>query len=318
MFTYDQKGIQIEGRELWLDALRKVSFSFVSHGHTDHLKNHVRILATPATARFHALRARKAEVVPLRFGETLEFEGMRIRLYPAGHILGSAMIHIEHQGASLLYSGDFKLRPSATCEPIEVPQADILITESTYGHPHYVVERSREQLIGELVDFISDAICRGQTPVVMAYTLGKSQEAMKILGDLGFSVRVHPGIWQIAEVYRDFGVAFANCAPWEGAQIGPEEVLIVPPHVAFTRALQFVPRRRTVFLSGWTQGGHGPGWRTDHRIPLSDHADFYELIEFVGQVRPQKIYTTHGFADFPGHLRAAGWDAEMLEAVSGL
>ncbi len=312
MFTYDQKGIQIAGAGLWLDALRKVSFSFVSHGHADHLKNHLRILATPATAAFHTLRAKKAELLPLNFGELLELEGMRIRLYPAGHILGSAMIHIERNGASLLYSGDFKLRPSATCEPIEVPHADILITESTYGHPEYVVEQGRDALIEELLGFIADCRRSGHTPVVMAYTLGKSQEAMKILGDRGFGVRVHPAIWQMAEVYSRFGVGFANCAPWQGAAIGPEEVLVVPPHIAFTRALQFVPRRKTVFLSGWTRSSHGPGWRTDHRIPLSDHADFNELIEFVGMVRPHKIYTTHGFADFPDHLRAAGWDAEML------
>lgn len=312
MFTYDQKGIQIEGAELWLDALRKVSFSFVSHGHADHLKNHLRILATPATASFHALRAKKAEVLPLNFGETLEMEGMKIRLYPAGHILGSAMIHIERDGCSLLYSGDFKLRPSATCEPIEVPHADILITESTYGHPEYVVERSRETLIEELIGFISDCRRSGNTPVVLAYALGKSQEAMKILGDRGYGVRVFPSIWQMAQVYQQFGVLFSNCAPWEGAAIGPEEVLIVPPHTAFTRALQFVPRRKTVFLSGWTHGGHGPGWRTDHRIPLSDHADFNELIEFTAMVQPQKIYTTHGFAGFSGHLRDLGYDAEML------
>ncbi|HPR88957.1 MAG TPA: MBL fold metallo-hydrolase [bacterium] len=312
MFTYDQKGIQIAGAELWLDALRKVSFSFVSHGHTDHLKNHTRILATPATACFHALRAKKAEVQTLNFGETLEMAGMRIRLYPAGHILGSAMIHIERDGLSLLYSGDFKLRPSATCEPIETPHADILITESTFGHPQYVVEQSREALIAELTGFIRDAQRAGYTPVVMAYTLGKSQEAMKILGDLGYPVRVYPSIWQMAEVYQQFGVKFNNCAVWQGAGIGAEEVLIVPPHVAFTRALQFVPRRKTVFLSGWANGSQGPGWRCDHRIPLSDHADFHELIEFVGRVQPQKIYTTHGFAEFPGHLCELGYNAEIL------
>lgn len=312
MFLYDQKGIQIEGIDLWLDALRKVSFSFISHGHTDHLKNHPRILATPATACFHALRAKKAEVVPLNFGETLEWEEMRIQLFPAGHILGSAMIHIERDGLSLLYSGDFKLRSSATCEAIETPHADILITESTFGHPDYVVEQSREALIGELIGFIHDCHRSGQTPVVMAYTLGKSQEVMKILGDSGYSVRVYPSIWNMAEIYQQFGVIFHHCAPWQGEGIGPEEVLIVPPHIAFSRALQFLPRRRTVFLSGWANGKQGPGWHCDHRIALSDHADFNELIEFVGRVRPHKIYTTHGFAEFPGYLRALGYDAEML------
>ncbi len=315
MFHYDVKGIKIKGAELWLDALRKVSYSFVSHGHSDHLKNHLKILATPPTVCFHALRSRQGAVQTLEFGQVYELDGARVRLFPAGHVLGSAMIHVERDDLSLLYSGDFKLRPSATCEAIEIPHADILITESTYGHPQYVVDQDREMLIEELTGFIEDCFADGYVPVVMAYTLGKSQEAMKILGDRGHSVAVHPSIWQMAQVYERFGVAFSNCEPWAGAQIGPRQVLIVPPHVTFTRALQFVGRRRTVFLSGWVRRGHGPGWRTDHTIPLSDHADFYELIEFVRRVAPQKVYTTHGFANFPDHLRDLGWDAEMLVAV---
>ncbi len=315
MFDYDNKGIKIKGAELWLDALRKVNYSFVSHGHSDHIKNHQKILATPATICFHALRSRQAGVHALEFGEAFEMDGMRVQLFPAGHILGSAMIRVERDGISLLYSGDFKLRPSATCEPINIPQADILITESTYGHPQYVVQQSREMLIEELIGFIESCFASSNTPVVMAYALGKSQEAMKILGDRGYEVVVHPSIWQMAQVYEKFGISFLNCSLWAGAQVRPRQVLVVPPHVTFTRALQFVGRRRTVFLSGWTNGGHGPGWRTDHRIALSDHADFYELIEFVRRVGPKKIYTTHGFANFPNHLCDLGWDAEMLVAM---
>ena len=63
MFTYQPAGIKLDVTDLWLDAQRKVDFSFVSHGHADHLKKHRKILATPATARFHQLRQGHAELL---------------------------------------------------------------------------------------------------------------------------------------------------------------------------------------------------------------------------------------------------------------
>lgn len=314
MFDYDYKGIKVKNAELWLDALRKVPFSFISHGHSDHLKNHTKVLATPPTLRFHALRSRQTEVLALEFGRRLEFDGMTVQLFPAGHIIGSAMIRIEKDGVSLLYSGDFKLQPGLTAEPIEIPQADILIMESTYGHPEYTVDKGRAELYAELGEFIEDCFLHNYTPVVLAYSLGKAQEAMKIIGDCGYRVHVHTSAWVMAEIYREFGVEFRNCLPWIGEPLPPREVLIIPPHLARSRRSLLLGRCRTVFLSGWNKGSHGPRWQADHIIPLSDHADFNDLQEFVLSVHPQKIFTTHGFSQFPHHLRELGFEAQLLAA----
>lgn len=314
MFHYDARGIKLDGVDFWLDAHRVAPFSFVSHGHSDHLKNHGTILATPATILFHAMRAKQKKTIALDYRQPFHYHDFTIELYPAGHVLGSAMIRVERDGRSLLYSGDFKMKKSYTAQEIEVPQADVLIMESTFGHPNFIYDFEPEELAAQLIAFIEDCFRNDIFPVVMAYGLGKAQEAMKILGDAGYDVRVHRDAWKIAAVYRQFGVTFDHCSAWQQEPLGARQVLVIPPHsMQFRRVKELPLRRRTVLLSGWAKSVAGNRFGSDHVIPLSDHADFNELIEFVRRVDPQKIYTTHGFEDFPQHLQELGYDAERLK-----
>ena len=314
MFTFDVRGVKLEHTPFWLDAHRKTPFSFVSHGHSDHLKNHDSILATPPTVLFHAMRAKQKKAIPLEFGQEWELDKAVIRLYPAGHILGSAMIRVEYNGSSLLYTGDFKIRENETCEPIEIPRADILIMESTFGRPEYVNPHSRETLVGEIKDFIDTCLANSITPVVMGYSLGKAQEAMKIIGDMGYNVKVHFSAWRFSKVYYDYGVRFRNCAPWYEKQVAPGEVLIIPPHLMMSRRIKNMPSRyRSVFLSGWANSENGMKFNSHHSIALSDHADFQELLDFIKTVNPSQVYTTHGDKDFPQYIREIGYDARYLE-----
>lgn len=311
MFSYDERGIRLDGSDFWLDAHRKVSFSFISHGHSDHIKNHEKILATPATARFHAMRVKQKNSVVLEYGQVMEYGDLKIRLYPAGHILGSAMIRIESENSSLLYTGDFKMKPSRTAEPIEIPSADILIMESTFGSPEYTVECTQDHLIEQLVEFVNSCFWDNHMPVVLGYGLGKAQEAMKILGDMGFNVKVHRYAWNFTRVYEEFGAHFENCSLWEGEETG-DTVLIVPPHLnKFIKKSLRLPVR-SVLLSGWANGVHGFRYHSDTAIPLSDHADFNELLAFIKKVNPAKIYTVHGFNEFPAILKTMGYDADLL------
>lgn len=313
MFSYDHRGIKLNGHDFWLDAHRRVPFSFVSHGHSDHLKNHDVILATPPTIQFHAFRARQKEAVPLDFGEKYQFEDLTIELFPAGHVLGSAMSRVELNGISLLYTGDFKMKKSWTAGEIEIPSADILIMESTFGDPQYICDHSPDYLQGEIVSFIADCFQHRVTPIILAYALGKAQEVMKMLGDAGYDVRVHSAAWELAKIYRQFGVEFTNCTPWKNESVAANQVLIIPPHaLQYNRVKNLPPRFRTVFLSGWANSPTGARFNADHSVALSDHADFNELLDFVRQVKPKKIYTTHGFESFPRYLREIGYDAELL------
>ncbi len=318
MFQLDTKGIKINNSNFWLDAHRKVDFSFVSHGHADHVRNHNVVIATPATTRFFSMRAKRKKVIELDYEQDYCFDDMKIRLYPAGHILGSAMIYIEKDGTSLLYTGDFKMTPGLTSEPIKIPHADILIMESTYGNPDYVIDSNPETIAAELDIFINDCFRNGLTPVVLGYGLGKAQEAMKLLGDRNYKVRVHSYAWRYVPVYRDFKVQFNNCTLWREEALPRGEVLIIPPHLTWRKQYRYIPGTRSVFLSGWAKNNGGPQFKYNHAIAMSDHADFFELLDFVKKVNPKKVYTTHGFKTFPDHLKSFGFNAQLLEPNSQL
>ncbi len=312
MFTYD-RGIRLAGSDLWLDAERKVPLSYVSHGHADHLKGHTRIIATPPTIRFFQQRQHKVSATPVLYRQPFELDGLTIELYPSGHILGSSMIRVVRDGVSLLYTGDFKMRASATAEPIEIPQADVLIMECTFGRPEYRFV-DRDTLVQGLVHFVEETLLWGAVPAVLAYSLGKGQEAMKLLGEYGFRVAVWPAMWELALIYREFGIEFNNCARWD---YDPPrgEVLVIPPQALRYRSVRAIPRLRTLLLSGWAADPKAKyRYGADEALPFSDHADFDELIDFVKAVGPKQVFTTHGFSDFPRYLRAAGFAAQELGA----
>ncbi len=160
MFHWD-RGLFLTQAQLAVDVCRRQPRGFISHAHADHIGTHELALCTPETGRLYQHRRGKhRRLLELPYRQTIEFGGMRLTTYPAGHCLGSAMLLAEGLLAegvlagggerSLLYTGDFKLGPSATADEAELPQADILIMESTFGRPKYRLP-PREEIVAELV-----------------------------------------------------------------------------------------------------------------------------------------------------------------------
>ncbi len=316
MFHY-HKGIKINGTALWLDAERAVEMCCVSHAHLDHAKKHRQILATDKTIQFFDLRVGKIHATRLEFKKPFAFDGGTITLFPAGHILGSAQILIEVDSFRLLYSGDFNIENSAAAEPIEIPQSDILIMECTFGRPFYRFPK-RSLVVERLLDFVGQALKAGATPVVIGYALGKTQEAMKILGDAGFEMSVHGSVARLARIYETFGIQLGQWEKFNKQQLRGK-VVIIPPRAIRTRALKNIPNKRTIFLSGWALHEQTKSRRgVDAALPLSDHADFDGLLEYARRVNPKRIYTTHGFDDFHRYLWKLGFDAQPLRTVNQL
>src|SRR5437867_4049312 len=133
-----QRGVYLPQLDLWLDSQAPRPISVVSHAHSDHIQRHGFTLSTPATAALMRHRlGQQGRCRPLPFGKRTEFPGFALTLYPAGHVLGSAQALVEVDGERVLYSGDFKLRPSRSVEATEVPEADVVIMETTFGKPGY-------------------------------------------------------------------------------------------------------------------------------------------------------------------------------------
>jgi len=126
--------------DLWLDSLRKKDTSLISHAHSDHTARHLRPVLTPNTLLLLSDYLKKSDPIPLSYHEPLDCGKYTLTLYPAGHCLGSAqsLIQSKSTGERVLYTGDIKVKPSPTNEPLEAVPCDTLILEATYGRPKYV------------------------------------------------------------------------------------------------------------------------------------------------------------------------------------
>jgi len=285
----------------------------VSHAHADHVQQHDHVIATVATAAMMKLRgvARSRFRTPA-FGETVELGSARLTLYPAGHILGSAQVLVEWEGTRLLYSGDFKLRRGRSSEAVEVPEADVVIMETTFGKPRYRFPES-ESILADIVGFCRQALSDGCSPVLFCYSLGKCQELLACLDEVEFPIYLQAPHWHMAALYRDFGVKLPRFQKFQPGQ-KLDGVLLCAAGSRRTQWFERLKSVRTAYISGWAMDS-GASWRfgTDAAFPLSDHADYDDLLEYVRLTRARSIYTMHGFAEeFAGDLRKQGLWAEPL------
>jgi Cft2 family RNA processing exonuclease len=312
--------LRIRGSALYLDSRNPRDLCFVSHAHGDHIGVHERAIATVPTAAMaeHRIGLTGVTELPYRTPHRVDDDTV-IRLLPAGHVLGSAMIHVTRPEGTLLYTGDFKLRRCLTADCAEPVPADFLVMESTYGLPHFRFP-PREQIADQLIELCRNALRDNRQPIVMGYTLGKSQELARILTDGGLNVTMHGAPYTMSAFYERFGVALGNYRRYSFADFHGEAalelhergVLIAPPYVARTGFVTRFKNPCRIIATGWALLKNAIyRYGVDHAVPLSDHADFDELIELVERVRPKKVFTHHGYAQFADELRRRGIDAEL-------
>lgn len=307
MFVYHH-GLRLTVADLAIDTRRRHARAFVSHAHSDHIARHEYVLCTAPTAALMEHRLGKRTVHVMELGEPISWAGVTLTALPAGHCLGAAMLHVEADGQTLLYTGDFKLSPSATATAAEPARAEILIMESTFGTPNYRMP-PQEEVLARLRDLLQRILESGAVPVIEAYALGKGQEITRRLHDMGYAVVQHPHVWAVSRIYESFGVTLGRYRRWDGT-VEPGEVVVVPP-----RCRPEMPRRRQVrvAVTGWAVDPAAK-YRlgVDHALPLSDHADYDELLEMVERVSPRVVYCTHGSEEFVNRLQELGWDARLL------
>lgn len=331
MFSLAERSLYVADLDLWIDSMRPRARCYVSHGHSDHAREHDTIVTTPAnaavcTSRFEraiargkqtsllAGRARPACDFELHaFNEPWEEGEHRLTLFSAGHVLGSAQLLIEGERGRFVYTGDFKLNRSYTCEPPEVKPCDVLLMECTYGRPQYVFP-SRDEVEDAIVSFATTALEEGCAPVFHAYSLGKAQEAMAILGKAGMPITVHGAVHAIARVYERAGVQLPPYERYDAVTYDGTRALIWPPSGKTLPKALHGKRSRTALLSGWALDASAPfRYGVDACIPLSDHADYASLLRYIELAQPRKVLLNHGWRDFVWRLRRMGVDATYLE-----
>lgn len=332
MFSLAEKSLYVDALDLWIDSMRSRDRCYVSHGHSDHAREHEVVVATPNTARIcHARFRRRREYAQLSLLGTAQpspppvsfeehafnapwMEGEhRLTLFSAGHVLGSSQLLIEGERGRFVYTGDFKLAASLTAEPPEIKACDVLLMECTFGRPQYVFP-PREEIAGDMIAFARTALERGEVPVFFAYSLGKAQEAMAILGSGGIPLTVHGAVHTLAQIYADCGVELPAYERYDADSFSTGTALIWPPGgKALPKALRERPVR-TAMLTGWSIDKNAPfRYGVSRGFALSDHADYPSLLRYIETAQPSKVLLIHGWRDFAHRLRALGIDAEYLE-----
>lgn len=264
-------------------------FAFQSHAHTDHFVSGEVIYSTRATKFLSHLR-KGGFYREIEFGKRFYLGDFKAKLYPAGHMLGSAGIKLWLENGTLFYTGDTKWFKLRTAEKSRFPRADFLVIEATFGVPHFTFPTPKEAE-KKLIAFVEEALDRGKRPTIYVNQMGKAQEVMKILDVHGYTVKASREMIKVARVYSKFGVKFCN--------ISSEGDVVLRSYRS--------PRIEDS-LSPWELTVSGFG-----RLKLSNHADFWELIRIVEKVKPEKVFTIYGSAkEFARILRGAGYDAEPV------
>jgi Cft2 family RNA processing exonuclease len=317
-----ERGIYLPQVDLWMDPQRPQKRAVVTHAHYDHLAGHDEILASPATARLLRVRVpKRTKIREIPFGKAIALgKSASLTLLHAGHILGSAMVWVKRKVGSretrLLYTGDFKLRGGTTAESCQPKQADVLVMETTFGRPAYRFP-PEDKVVGEIVSFCRSALKEGKVPILLGYSLGKSQEILHRIGSAGFPILIHAAGHRMCEVYRELGQSLPPAGKL--GKINEEKVrghvLIVPPSVARGKEVKALESRKLAVVTGWAlDRGVIYRYGCDEAFALSDHADYGELIEMVERVKPKEVRTVHGFSkEFAMDLQEKGYRAWALE-----
>ena len=303
--------------DLWLDPKSRKKNAYISHAHADHFSRSENIISSSQTA--HLLRSRfgvkSSSLSPIQTGTPFQIDHFDIQLLSAGHIVGSSMIFIKNRKteATLLYTGDFKVDSSRTCESVPRCNAETLIMETTYGHPKYNFPK-REDAEKKIIDFVNDAFKNNQIPIIFCYSLGKAQEVSCIIGENNIPMFTHTAISDMNEACREMGILIPNSLKLSPSSPLSKHVVICPPNAGKLKFISQLTNKRTAMISGWGIDDSAKyRYKVDEVLPLSDHADYQQLIDFVEKVNPKTVYTVHGFTErFAADLRRQGRTAWSL------
>jgi putative mRNA 3-end processing factor len=297
------QGLYVEPGGFFIDPARPAPRAVLTHGHADHARpGNGDVLATGATLAI--LRARYGDAAGTRlqaaaYGETLRLGDVTLRLVPAGHVLGSAQIVLEHAGSRVVVSGDYKRRRDPTCPGFEPVRCDVFVTEATFGLPVFVHPDDGQE-IGRLLDSVRRNPERAH--LVGVYALGKCQRVIRLLREAGWDrpIFLHAALAALCAVYESEGVALGELRPASaaGAADLAGGIVLAPPGALADRWSRRLPEPLAVAASGWMRIRQRARQRgVELPLVISDHADWPELLQSFAEVDAPEIWVTHGQED---------------------
>ena len=327
LITRTDDGLYSPAGGFHIDPWNPVPRAVVTHAHADHARwGCGRYLA--ADSGRHLLRTRlgdKADITTVPHGQPVDHNGVRVSFHPAGHVLGSAQVRVEHRGEVWVVTGDYKLDPDPTCLPFEPVRCHTFITESTFGLPIYRWDTATQLFAGVNAWWRANKAA-GKCSIVYAYSLGKAQRVMAGVDATIGPIYTHGAVEKVTRAYRESGVVLpptmptgevavvrGQPKPWPGA------LVIAPPSASGSTWVRKFEPASEAFASGWMRvRGARRRKAVDRGFVLSDHADWPGLLTAVKETGAARVLATHGFAsEFARYLRGQGLDAGVIATRYG-
>ena len=306
------KGLYCPPGDFYIDPVGKVERALVTHGHADHARpGNDKVLATRQTLDIMALRygeefCRERQAAAL--GEAITIGDVTVSFHPAGHVLGSAQIAVEHKGLRIVASGDYKRRADPTCQGFEPVACDVFITEATFALPvfrHPDTAEEIDKLLASARQFPERA------HLVGAYALGKAQRVIRHIREAGYDapIYIHGALKKLCDYYQSQGIDLGDLRPATieaGKASGKPgdatrkadfagAIVVGPPSAFADKWARRFPDPVSCFASGWMRVRQRARQRgVELPLIVSDHCDWDELTETIDEIAPQEVWVTHG------------------------
>jgi putative mRNA 3-end processing factor len=301
LITRTPKGLYCEKGDFYIDPSSAVKRAVITHCHTDHIRPGSSTYLTSKTSALLA-RARvgsKPHIEAIDFGKKMQIGEVVVSLHPAGHILGSAQIRVEHKGEVWCVSGDYKTEPDTTCEPFEAVECNTFVTESTFAHPRYSW-KPQQQIFAHINDWWQLNQLWGRVSLLNAYSLGKAQRLLAGVDASIAPILVHHTVERFNPAYITANIPFPEYEILSKENLkelrSQNPLIIAPPHLKCQDWVSELGEHSTA--SGWMSGKSSR--RTgmfDAGFQLSDHADWEGLIGAINATGADTVIAMHGFTD---------------------
>jgi putative mRNA 3-end processing factor len=296
LLTLTKQGLYCPQADVYIDPWRAVPRAIITHAHSDHARtgNTAYLAHTQSKEVLKYRLGKKITINTLNYEQTLFVNGVKISLHPAGHIIGSAQVRLEHKGEVWVCSGDYKVIADGLTVPFAAVKCHRFITESTFGLPIYKFNKAAHD-IALLQQWVLDTIAAKQNVLLIGYSLGKAQRILHAVATLGIPIVVHNNIYDCNEA-----VGFSNTGLIKhtiaNKYIKVPCIIVVPPGSADAAWLKAYTPYATAMCSGWMQVR---AWRRRSNLEkgfaISDHCDWPGLLQAIQATEAQHIYITHGY-----------------------
>ena len=291
---------------------------FVTHAHSDHthgFSTHAKKHSTPETLHiYESLWKRQVKnCQTMKIGDATTLDGTEIRALNAGHMLGSCQFEVLALEFTAIYTGDINCVDTLTTAAAQIKSCDYLIIEGTYGHPSYVFPK-RDTIYADIIRWTMTEIKNGKVPTFQVYSSGKPQDLVRLFNVYTkIPVVCNPGIARANSAHDENGMllSYLDASTPEG-----KHVLKTGACIYLTTSPDHLPRNASrAVATGWALR---MAFRRYTAFPLSSHADYGQLMQFISSVNPKKVYVFTGYTDvLPVEIeRKLGIKAGMLPVLA--